>query len=200
MDLFTIKKCSNCRHRLVDLEKLESKLRQVLSASDFNTRLRGKIDGSKTMHHQKFHIALAGCPNSCSQPQIKDFGVQGQAVPEINGGCSQCGACVEVCREEAIKMGRHAVVIDRNRCLNCGQCIHICPTGALREGQVGFRVLAGGKLGRHPRLATELTALASEDETAAWLDKCIELFLTAGKPGQRFGSLMDQWGNKNGVT
>jgi len=199
MDLFTIKKCFNCPNRVADLDKLEAKLQQVLSDRDFNTRLGARLNTSRPMHHQMFHIALAGCPNSCSQPQIKDFGVQGQVVPELTGDCKQCGACIDACSEGAISPGRHGIVVDGSKCLNCGQCIRACPTGTLKEGKVGFRVLAGGKLGRHPRLASELVPLADENEVADILGHCIELFLNEGRPGERFGSLMERinFGGKN---
>ncbi len=194
MELFTIKKCFNCPNRVVDLDKLETKLRQVMVEKDFNTRLGSRVESAKPMHHQMFHIALAGCPNSCSQPQIKDFGVQGQSVPELNGDCKQCEACIEACPEGAVSLGRRGVLINTGKCLNCGQCIRACPTGALVEGDVGCRVLAGGKLGRHPRLASELAPIASENEVADNLAQCIEFFLNEGRPGERFGSLLERTG------
>ena len=38
------------------------------------------------------------------------------------------------------------------KCLFCSDCIKTCTTGTIKEAKTGFRVLAGGKLGRHPRL------------------------------------------------
>jgi len=144
------------------------------------------------LHHQMFHMALAGCPNSCSQPQIKDFGVQGQARPIPSEGCDQCGLCIEACPEGAIAKGNEGVIIDRHKCLNCGICARACPTGAMRVDKTGYRVLIGGKLGRRPRLATEMLAMANKEEVAASLFRCVELFLTSARPGERFGSLVER--------
>jgi dissimilatory sulfite reductase (desulfoviridin) alpha/beta subunit len=194
MDLFTIKKCFNCPNRVVDLEKLESKLRQVITDKGFNSRLASRVEDEKPLHHQMFHIALAGCPNSCNQPQIKDFGVQGQMVPEVTGDCKQCEACIETCPEGAISLGRRGIVIDSGKCLNCGMCIRVCPTGSITGEKAGFRVLAGGKLGRHPRLAEELIPIAGEDHVADALARSLEFFLQEAKPGERFGSLLERTG------
>ncbi len=192
MNFFTIKKCRNCPNRVVDLDMLENELLQVLDNCRFNIRAGSKIDNDRPPHHQMFHLALAGCPNSCSQPQIKDFGVQGQAVPEVGEGCSKCGACIEVCAEAAISMAEEKAIIDRGACLNCGQCARACPTGALHLNKVGYKVLAGGKLGRHPRLATELMAMADTGDVAASLKRCVELFINEGRPGERLGSVLDR--------
>lgn len=192
MDLFTIKKCFNCPNRVADLDKLEGALRKVLEDSGFNARLGTRVDTSRPLHHQMFHVAVAGCPNSCSQPQIKDFGAQGQAQPVVAGDCDGCGACVEACPEKAVTVESGAAVIDRGTCLNCGQCARACPTGAMRIQKTGYRVLIGGKLGRHPRLATEMLSLAKEEETSAALRRCVEVFLTEGRPGERFGSLVEK--------
>lgn len=192
VSLFTINKCKACPNRVVDLERLGNKLQQVMLERDFNTRLSTRVDQNRPLHHQMFHLALAGCPNSCSRPQIKDFGVQGQARPEVGEGCSMCGACIEACAEKAISMAEDKVTIDRDLCLNCGQCARACPTGALHVGKVGYRVLAGGKLGRHPRLASELLAMATENQVVESLGRCVELFINEGRPGERFGSVLER--------
>ncbi|TYO95988.1 4Fe-4S binding protein [Desulfallas thermosapovorans] len=192
ISLFIINKCKACPNRVADLERLENKLQQVMMDRDFNTRLGAKLDKGRPLHHQMFHLALAGCPNSCSQPQIKDFGVQGQARPEVGESCDKCGACIEACMEAAISIGEDKASIDRNLCLNCGQCSRACPTGALQIGRAGYRVLVGGKLGRHPRLASELLAMATENQVVEALEHCVELFINEGRPGERFGSVIER--------
>jgi len=44
--------------------------------------------------------------------------------------CVGCGACVEVCPQEAITMDDVAV-IDVNECIDCGACVDECPNGAI---------------------------------------------------------------------
>ena len=56
------------------------------------------------MHHE-FRVSISDCPNACSRPQIADLGLIGARRPRVTDEtCSQCGACVEVCREEAISL------------------------------------------------------------------------------------------------
>jgi ferredoxin len=44
--------------------------------------------------------------------------------------CTACGACVDVCPVEAIKVDKVAVV-DDGQCADCGQCVDECPSKAL---------------------------------------------------------------------
>ena len=44
--------------------------------------------------------------------------------------CVGCGACVEVCPQEAITMNDIAI-IDVNECIDCGACVDECPNGAI---------------------------------------------------------------------
>lgn len=195
MELFTIKKCFTCSNMVVDLDGLEKNLRQVMEEVNFSARLAGRLGAGKPKFRQLFHIALSGCPNSCSQPQIKDFGVQGQAVVELTGECSNCGQCISACPEGAITLTNTGAYIERKYCLNCALCVRSCPEGVLQIKRRGFRVLVGGKLGRHPRLATEVYALADEATVAKCLRRCVEAYLTCGRPGERFGSLVERLGS-----
>lgn len=45
--------------------------------------------------------------------------------------CTGCGACVEVCPVEAIKMVNDVAVIDENECTECGLCVDECPEDAI---------------------------------------------------------------------
>lgn len=191
-DLFTITVCPSCPNLVIDTARIAEILQQVLKEHDFTGRLAARVNTTRPLYHQMFHLAIAGCPNSCSQPQIKDFGLQGQAVPEVMPGCILCGQCVESCLDQAIHLDKDGPSINRERCLNCGQCIRSCPTGTLTAVQRGCRVLVGGKLGRHPRLARVLLPMAGEKETARVLGNCLELFLEQGRPGERFGALLER--------
>ncbi len=67
-------------------------------------------------------------------------------------------------------------LLEASRCLTCGQCVRVCPTGTLSEGKKGYRILVGGKLGRHPRLGEELPRIYAPDETLGMLDRCLDLY------------------------
>jgi len=194
-DLFTITRCPTCPNAVIDTARVEQLMRRVLCEHDFNVRLQKRLRTERPLHHQLLHLAVAGCPNSCSQPQIKDFAVQGRAVPEVGEGCLACGECTAACPEGAVTLVADAGPrIDREKCLSCGRCARACPAGALVAGRRGYRVLAGGRLGRHPALAVEVFPLAGEDELVRLLGAAVELFLTECRSGERFGAMLERVG------
>ncbi|MBN1179524.1 MAG: 4Fe-4S binding protein [Anaerolineae bacterium] len=52
---------------------------------------------------------------------------------KITEDCVACGACAEVCPEEAISEGDPIYVIDPDLCIDCGLCEDECPNGAIIE-------------------------------------------------------------------
>ena len=47
--------------------------------------------------------------------------------------CVSCGACADVCPEDAISEGENAYEIDADLCIDCGLCEDECPEGAISE-------------------------------------------------------------------
>ncbi len=80
------------------------------------------------------------------------------------------------------------------KCRSCGQCINVCPTGTVRESKRGYRILVGGKLGRHPRLGTELNSIFSIDETLKIVKNCVKCYMMHNIAGERFGEVLNQMG------
>ncbi len=80
-------------------------------------------------------------------------------------------------------------VIDFDTCLMCGKCIEACPTGTIREEKRGFRVLLGGCLGRHPRLALELPGILSAQEVLAVLGRVLDFYKEKSTGGARFAKI-----------
>jgi dissimilatory sulfite reductase (desulfoviridin) alpha/beta subunit len=101
---------------------------------------------------------------------------------------------VRVCREGAISFPEDAPVVDETRCLSCGQCLSVCPTGALRETARGYRILVGGKLGRHPKLAVELPGIHPVEEAVQIVERCVECYQRHCQSGERFGEILDREG------
>jgi dissimilatory sulfite reductase (desulfoviridin) alpha/beta subunit len=99
---------------------------------------------------------------------------------------------VQACKEAAITLNMETggPEIDSAFCLNCGQCMKVCPTGTIAEGRKGFRVLLGGKLGRHPQLAKELPGIYSEDQVLEIVKDCIRFYKKNSRHGERFGQLL----------
>ena len=145
-----------CPNRAVVDKGLVERLEKVLKKRKLKKFLKKKVDGPLKFHHE-FRVTLADCPNACSRPQIADIGIIGARKPCIDEEipCSECGACLEVCQEDAVTLhdGKPAAGY-LDRCVSCGQCIAACPTGTLEEDMPrDIGILLGGKLGRHPRLA-----------------------------------------------
>ena len=192
-EMYEITRCRNCHNTIIDLDQIERACQDLLKEHDFSARQRGRLGvGVKAKYHDIFKIAIAGCPNSCSQPQVKDFGLQGQAVPEVGEGCTGCGLCVAVCPDNGIVINEDGPQIDRSLCLNCGKCARSCPAGTIRSGQRGYRVIWGGKLGRRPMLAKEVCVLTNEQGAVKYLREAIELLLKEGRSGERLGALLER--------
>ena len=182
---------SGCPNRAVVGDRLLERIETLLKKEDLLAFLKQRVQGDIKFHHE-FRVTLADCPNACSQPQIKDIGIIGACTPELSDEeCSACGACVDVCKENAITLDDAGEIdeIDYNLCLLCGQCIDACPTGTIIAGDKGFRVQIGGKLGRHPQLARELPGIFSEDEVLAIVKDCIAFYKRNSKHGQRFAQI-----------
>jgi dissimilatory sulfite reductase (desulfoviridin) alpha/beta subunit len=93
------------------------------------------------------------------------LGPRGAARQEFHK-CTGCGACVEVCKENAIQLSEESdnPIINSEKCLSCGQCISVCPVGVFEAETKGYRIQVGGKLGRRPQLARELEGIYSRDK------------------------------------
>ncbi len=47
-------------------------------------------------------------------------------------GCLGCGACVDVCRKDAVKLNQNGVAqVNRDNCMGCGLCAKACPQGII---------------------------------------------------------------------
>ncbi len=183
---------SGCPNRAIISDQLVARIEADVQKEDLLGFLKQTVNGDLKFHHE-FRIALADCPNACSQPQIKDIGIIGACAPVLTDEpCTLCEACVEACKEEAIilDLEKEVPVIDDNLCLQCGKCIPACPTGSLAEGQTGFRVQLGGKLGRHPQLAKELPGIYDENTVMEIVKDCLRFYKDNSKNGERFGQIL----------
>ncbi len=153
-----------------------------------------KQESTDLRHYCRFKVALAACPNACTQPQIKDIGIIAICVPgEIGADCDGCGRCEEVCREEAIAVRDGIAELLPERCIGCGMCLRECPQEAIESDPVRFRILVGGTMGRHPRWGQELCVV-----DGSHVVQVVKSFLgkTAqqAKPGERMASVVERIG------
>jgi anaerobic sulfite reductase subunit C len=183
---------SGCPNRAIISDELINQIEADVKKEDLLGFLKQSVQGNLKFHHE-FRITLADCPNACSQPQIKDIGIIGACAPVVTDEpCSLCEACVEACKEDAILIDpeKEVPVIDDSLCLKCGKCIPVCPTGTLMEGQKGYRVQLGGKLGRHPQLAKELPGIYDENRVMEIVKDCLRFYKDNSKQGERFGQIL----------
>lgn len=181
--LYQIKSCRGqeveCPFLLQPPRPLANKMQRKLEEISFSQRLFEKIPG-RVLPHQTFKMAVAGCPNSCSMPQIKDFGVIAREAVATDPSCEciLCRECLKACREGAITLKEDkTVIIHQGRCVRCGLCARVCPTGSIKVEARGYAILLGGKVGRHPRFALELVGLASEAQVLKTLELSAEKVL-----------------------
>ncbi|WP_026476544.1 4Fe-4S binding protein [Alkaliphilus transvaalensis] len=146
------------------------------------------------LYHKKFKAAISGCPNSCSQPQIRDLGVVGYARPIITEGhCIGCQQCVKSCPEGLITVDAEPN-IHFEACIDCGRCINSCPTSSITSEEQGYRVIIGGRLGRRPHLAQQLIEVSSLEELEDLLTKLIQVYMTWIKDGKKISQQVESLG------
>ena len=179
----------DCQFSLVDEPDMLKEVERVARDSAWVTALVGR-----DAHHKRLKIALAACPNACSQPQIKDVGVVAVCVPtEIGANCTGCEQCEDVCRENAIAVRDGLATIRPERCVGCGMCIEACSQKAMESGGVRFRILVGGTMGRHPRWAQEL-CVVDASHVAEEVERFLDAIARRAEEGEKIASVLERIG------
>ncbi|MFW9991148.1 MAG: 4Fe-4S binding protein [Candidatus Odinarchaeota archaeon] len=175
---FEIKLCDasrGCRLSLYDVNSLADRIQEAILENGwpefFHSRYKESI-----LFHTKLKIAISGCPNACSEPQIRDIGLIAQQQPSlVPENCNECKKCLKACREAAVILQPGVGPVFNQQCIACGQCIKTCPHDALKAGKKGIQISVGGKLGRHPQLAFPVRNFATEEEVLNIIREVINL-------------------------
>lgn len=179
-----------CPHALGGTKDLAAGIDGLLAAGGPGSA--GTAGQPSAAAHLRFSIGIAACPNACSRPQIMDVGFIRTEYPEmVPDRCTGCGACVTACREGCLSLKDSCIAFASASCVGCGDCRKACPSDAIRAAREGFRVLVGGRLGRHPRLATELPGLYTAAGACERLAACLNALKSARTPGVRLAALLD---------
>lgn len=188
-------KLEHCRKHCVkssqDWSELYDQLEQVLK--ELNIPVHLAKHSQKAQYHHILKIALAGCPNGCSQPQIRDIGISGYLTPKLtNSFCSGCQACINSCLENALTWKHEGVVLNSNLCMNCGDCVRTCTTGRIEPGEFGWVLHLGGRLGRHPQLARIASIEKNNVDIIHRIQSILEEYLENALPTERLNQFLDR--------
>lgn len=190
---------SGCPNRVMNPTRLMQRLAETIEASGYSEFMETRSLGPN-IRHKTFTVSLAGCPHECSQPLVRDFGVIGRSfvIREYGEGpesiCTECGDCVDSCREDALQLIGGEPDIDYAGCIGCGDCVRACDKNLLVGERSGYTVVIGGRLGRHPQFAQEVMLLGSEDEVDASLRICLKRYMTDSEEGERFSDFLNRVG------
>ncbi len=157
-----------------------------------------KFFGTPTPH--KFKTSFSGCPIDCARTKEMDFGFQGVVEPVWDEpDCTGCTICSEACKEDAIQSDPDTgkPIFDPMKCIYCGDCIRACPTEAWKAKRYGHIVRIGGKHGRHPMEAVEVSKFLPDEKVPEAIHKTIEWYNANGKRGERIGNAIKRVGLKN---
>ncbi len=183
-----------CSNRTMSDTDIADKIESFLQGQGMKEFLQERLSHPLKVHNE-FRVSISFCPNSCSRPQIVDIGLIGAVCPVVSDDeCNGCGLCKRACDEEAISLEGDFVKILEYKCLYCGQCISRCPTGSIAKAKEGFRVLVGGKLGRHPQLGFELPGIFSPERALEIIEKVTLFYKARCKKGERLGVLLAKSG------
>ena len=179
---------SNCPNVLLDTAPWQAAIEDWLERDQVSERLRARVADGQVLFHHKLKIALSGCPNGCSRPQIADLALVGSARPLFDSeACIGCGQCVAACPDQAIALDGIAIW-EAEACLGCRTCSQACPEGAISLGPPQARVLLGGKLGRHPHLAVEAALVEQPQRAVEIFKQVVDDYLDHAPPGERFAA------------
>jgi dissimilatory sulfite reductase (desulfoviridin) alpha/beta subunit len=192
-----------------------AKIRPIVSCKGTTCRY-GLIDTfavSKEVHERffkgyadvdlphKFKIAVGGCPNNCTKPDLNDVGIVGQRVPTVDlDKCRGCRVCQieKACPIKASALGDSRIEYDGEACNHCGRCKNVCPFKVFDNYTDGYRIYIGGRWGKQVSSGRYLSKVITDREEALNIvEKALLFFRENGIKGERFSDTIDRIGFEN---
>ncbi|NPA39609.1 MAG: 4Fe-4S dicluster domain-containing protein [Thermodesulfobacteria bacterium] len=181
-----------CPNAITSSQELAEKIKKFLEEEKITEFLMEKTKG-RLKKHNKFKVGIAECPNACSQIYIMDIAIHGFLEPYIEeSSCDLCGSCKEACEEDAITLEETSAKVNLEKCVGCGSCEKVCEKGAIKRKFTGYKMYLGGKLGRHPRLATFYKILSSPEEVFEEVKKIVKFYKEKNQKGERLGAILER--------
>lgn len=153
-----------------------------------------------TLPH-KFKIAVGGCPNNCTKPDLNDVGVIGQRVPQPDiSKCRGCKICQieKACPIKASKLISGKIMLDAEKCNHCGRCKNKCPFKVYENYTDGYNIYIGGRWGKQFSIGYSLEKIfTNREEVLDTVEKAILYFRENGIAGERFAETIERTGFEN---
>ena len=179
-----------CPHRAVVSEPLVERLERVLKKEDLLGFLKDRVAGDLKFHHE-FRLAVADCPNACSQPQIRDMGIIGVCVPELT--TAECRLPVRGLPRHLPRTGdRHgrraqSARASRSRAASTAASASR-PARPAPSPRAGAATACSWAAGWDDTRASgrELPGIFSEDQVIEILQESLKLYKERSRNGERF--------------
>ncbi len=201
IDLFKVELCDaqyfRCTCQNIELrglkKEIEAKLRE-LGVTELIADLLP--ENERLMAHHRLSVAVSGCVNGCTMPEMRPVGVVGAVRPVVSdaAACDGCFICVDRCRRNAILLRRGVPQIDARACDHCGECVKVCPHGVFSAAETGYLIRMGGKFGRFHQDGYEIFKIADKDTLLRSLGALVETIRAAAATEESVTSILNRVG------